>query len=175
MARKKKGLPFVVQPRYEPIVERIGSTDSGIIEIQRRGYLTVAEKAMVQGGVGGDDVMCNLVKLAGKIQREVGKPQQEVISDLTKEPRPDYLQPWEEEIAEILMQMLAFQERNAIIQATALYVSRIDAEWTVEDTMELHPDMLNGLVSLYAEEERRSVAALEDAATADEEEVEGKS
>lgn len=175
MARKKKALPFVVQPRYEPIVEKIGTEESGIIEIQRRGYLTVAEKAMVQGGVGDDEVMRNLVGLAAKIQRKVGKSQQEVIGDLTKEPRPDYLQPWEEEIAAILVQMLAFQERTAIVQATAMCVSRIDAEWTVEETMELHPEILNGLVSLYAEEERRSVAALEDAATVSQEEIEGKS
>ena len=52
---KKKGLPFVVQPRLAPVIEQVGNEESGIFEIERRGYLTVAEKAMVQQATQGDE------------------------------------------------------------------------------------------------------------------------
>ena len=41
-------LPFVVEPRRKPIVERVGNEESGVIEIERRGYLTTGEKTFVQ-------------------------------------------------------------------------------------------------------------------------------
>jgi hypothetical protein len=31
-------LPFVVEPRLKPIIEEIGSEESGKIQIERRGY-----------------------------------------------------------------------------------------------------------------------------------------
>ena len=60
---KKKGLPFVVQPKYEPILERVGTDESGIIEIERRKYLTVQEKAIVQGAMEGDTTMTDMFML----------------------------------------------------------------------------------------------------------------
>jgi len=42
-------LPFVVQPRLKPIIETVGTEESGKIEIERRGFLSVAEKSMCQG------------------------------------------------------------------------------------------------------------------------------
>lgn len=168
-------LPFVVQPRLQAITERIGTEESGIIEIERRGYLSVAEKAMVQGSVGDDDVMRGLVSLAARVSRETGRQQQEVIQDLTKQPPADYLEPWGDEISALLMQMVSFQERTVIIQATAMWVSRINPEWTIEDTLELHPDLLNGLVELYQDEDRRSVEVLEASAEGNGGAVEGKS
>ena len=67
MARKKSKLPFVVQPRLKPVVELIGNDITGQIEILRKGYLTVAEKAIVQGAVTNEDAMAELVVLAGGI------------------------------------------------------------------------------------------------------------
>ena len=69
---KKKGLPFVVQPRLQPIVEQVGTEESGIIEIERRGYLSVAEKAIAQQAVGGDDSVRKMYVLGGRIARDAG-------------------------------------------------------------------------------------------------------
>ena len=166
MARKKKGLPFVVQPRLEPIVEQIGTEESGIIEIERKGYLTVAEKSITQGGMQGDMSVRKMYSLAGRIARETGKQQTEISQLLIQPERPEFLVPWEDEINECIMDMVAFQERVAIIQATALVMCRIDPSWTVDQTMELHPDLLAELAVLYTEEENKTTEALEAASAA---------
>ena len=88
MARKK-GLPFVVQPRLKPVIERIGSEESGVFEIERRGYLSVAEKAIAQQASGGDDSVRQLYVLAGRIARETGRQQAEVVQDLSEQERPE--------------------------------------------------------------------------------------
>ena len=164
MARKKKGLPFVVQPRLKPIIEQVGTEESGIIEIERRGYLTVAEKAITQGGLSTDTSIRKMYSLAGSIARETGRPQGDVAQDLINQERPEYLSPWNDEIAECIMEMIAYQERAAIVQATALLMSRVDTTWTVDQTMELHPDLLAGLAELYSDEENKTIEALVDAA-----------
>ena len=164
MARKKKGLPFVVQPRLEPIVERLGTEESGVIEIERRGYLTVAEKSITQGGLQGDASVRKMYSLAGRIARETSRQQSEVASDLIQGDRPEYLDPWDEEIGDCLVEMMAFQERVSIIQATALIMCRIDASWTVDQTMELNPDLVTELALFYTEEDAKTIDALEAAA-----------
>ena len=164
MARKKKGLPFVVQPRLEPIVERLGTEESGIIEIERKGYLTVAEKSIAQGGLNGDMSVRKMYSLAGRIGRETGKQQAEVSVDLLASERPEYLDPYDEEIGECIMEMVAFQERVSIIQATALIMCRIDSSWTVDQTMELNPELVTELALFYSDEDNKTVTALEAAA-----------
>jgi len=161
MARKKKGLPFVVQPRLEPIIEQIGTEETGIIEIERRGYLTVAEKAITQGGLNGDTTVRKLYALAGRIGRETGRQQADVSADLIKPERAEYLAPYDDEITECIMEMMAFQERVGIIQATALIMSRIDNTWTVDQTMELNPDLVAALATFFGEEEQNTIEALE--------------
>ena len=48
-------IPFVVQPNLKPVKEQVGTETSGKIEIERRGYVTVSEKAFVQAATEGDD------------------------------------------------------------------------------------------------------------------------
>jgi len=173
MARKKKGLPFVVQPRLQPIVEQIGTEESGIIEIERRGYLSVAEKAIAQQATQGDDSVRKMYALGGRIARDTGKQQLEVMQDLMQTTRPEYMSPFEDEILESMIEMMAYQERVDIVQATALIICRVDEEWTVEQSMDLHPDLVKLLSSLYNDEDKRSTEALE-AATDETGGAEGK-
>ena len=161
MARKKKGLPFVVQPRLEPITERLGTEESGIIEISRLGYLTVAEKAIAQNATQGDDSVRNMYSLAGRISRATEVPQGQVVQDLIKQPQPEYLAEFSEEITGCMMDMMAYQERVAIVQATSLIICRVDESWTIDQSMELHPDLIKLLAELYNEEDARQVEALE--------------
>lgn len=174
MARKKKGLPFVVQPRLEPVIERVGTEESGIIEISRLGYLTVAEKAIAQNATQGDDSVRNMYSLAGRISRATEVSQAQVMQDLVKQPQPEYLAEFEEEITTCMMDMMAYQERVAIVQATSLIICRVDDSWTVDQSMELHPDLVRALATLYNEEDARQIDALEAAAEAKDKGTEGK-
>jgi len=167
MARKKKGLPFVVQPRLQPIVEQVGTDESGIIEIERRGYLSVAEKAIAQQATQGDDSIRKMYALGGRIARETGRQQLEVMQDLMQQERPEYMAPFEDEILESMLEMMAYQERVDIVQATALIICRVDEKWTVEQSMDLHPDLVKALSGLYVDEDKRSTEALEAAVQQD--------
>lgn len=168
MARRRK-LPFVVQPRFEPITTKVGSEASGVIEIPRLGYLTVAEKAFVQTAMSGDTGLSGIYSLSARIARETGKAQSAVFADLA-EGREAYLGDYEGEIADAAASMGAFQEKQTIIQATCLLIMRLDAKWTVEDSLELHPDILEGLMKLYNDEDTKSLEAFE---TEEEEPVDG--
>ena len=174
MARKKKGLPFVVQPRLQPIVEELGTEESGIIQIERRGYLSVAEKAIATQATQGDESIRKMYALGGRIARETGKQQMDVMQDMMQPQRDDYLSPWEDEIMENVIEMMAYQERVDIVQATALIICRVDDSWTIEQSMNEHPDLIKLLSQLYAEEDKREVERLE-AAVQNNTGAEGKS
>lgn len=157
MAKAKKGvLPFVVQPKMDSYIDVIGTEVGGKIEIERRGFLSVSEKAIVQTATGGDPAMADVYTLSSVIARSKRKKQQDVLRDIMKTDRPPYLAEYEGEISQKLLALVAFQEKVAIIQATALLMSRIDPEWDVEKTLELHPDLIEELSKFYSEEESKS-------------------
>lgn len=164
-------LPFVVTPRLQPIKELIGSDESGKIEIERRGYLNVAEKAFAQGAISGDDSIAMMHDLVNKIAKETKRPAQEIFGDLGKANKK-YLDPYSEEIARVSRAMLSYQEKYRLVVSTALLSSRVNPAWEAGDTVELHPDIIDGLVALYEDEERRSIEALISANKTDEDVVE---
>jgi len=162
MARKKKGLPFVVQPRLEPIIERIGTEDSGIIEIIRRGYLTVAEKTIVDQASADMSDQGDLLAAVREIARLEKKTVSEVFALLQSEDgNKDLLEKYTEQIAMASSSAKAQTDKTKIIAATALLMCRVDNTWSVEDSMELHPDLLDALFVLYEEEDLRSIEAFE--------------
>lgn len=164
MARKNKGLPFVVQPRLKPITETIGSEYSGQIEIERKGYLTVAEKTIVQSAMKESPFMKVAMRHAQEIAIAQGINVQQVFSDLASEPQPEYLRDHAEKLTEILAAMLSHEEKLQLIAATTLIITRVNPDWDPEDTVSLHPDLQKALFELYSDEEKRSVEALENAA-----------
>jgi hypothetical protein len=161
MARKNRGLPFVVQPRLQPIIERIGTEESGIIEIERKGYLTVAEKAIVQGGMSGSDSMAKAMAKVQAIAVEAGVEPSQVFEDMASGTVPDYLRGHDIDMLEVVDLMKEHEDRTRLVAATALLITRIDPEWDPKDTSELHPDIQDGLYALYNDEEKKSVEALE--------------
>lgn len=158
---KKKGLPFVVKPRLKPIIERVGTEESGILEIERRGFLNVAEKAMVQQTSQTDSSITDMYALGSRIASKLRMQHMEVMKDLLRDDRPDYLLPWEEEVLENIIAMVAAQDRLQIVKATTLIICRIDSSWTIERSMDLHPDLVLDLNNFYNDEEAKSVDALE--------------
>tara|TARA_B100001173_G_scaffold308276_1_gene318250 strand:- start:1106 stop:1633 length:528 start_codon:yes stop_codon:yes gene_type:complete len=162
MAKKKIILPFVVAPRREPIVEMIGSEESGKFEIKRLGYLTVSEKTFMQQAMSGDQSMVILQRLALKVSKEQGIQMQEVVELLSSGDFQDKrLVGHEEEISEVISTMSTFENRRKIIAVTCLILFRISESWGIEQTMDLHPDILDGLYELFTEEDARSLEAFE--------------
>ncbi len=165
MAKTPK-LPFVVQPRLAPIKELVGSDESGKIEIERRGYLTVAEKQFVSAATSGDSALSDLHALAGRIARKVGKPQTEVFMALVGAAEGDtsYVEEFDSEISHALMSLMAYQEKHKLVVACCMLINRVDPDWTIDATLDLHPDIVDGLMLLYNQEDAKSIEALEAAA-----------
>jgi len=164
MARKSKGLPFVVQPRLQPIVEQIGTELSGIIEIERKGYLTVAEKAIVQQAMGNSAALTEAYMVAKSIAAKAGVTANEVFAAIGEDNPPAYVDDNREEISKMMASMLAHEEKLRLITATALIMTRVNPDWDPADTIGLHPDLQAALFKLYSEEEKKCVDALEAAA-----------
>jgi hypothetical protein len=165
-------LPFVVQPRRQPILERIGSEDSGIIEVERRGYLTSGEKSFVQQVQQFDNGTTEIVTLSRRVARQYGLGMDRaynlvlaIISgqDATGIPGGELIGQIEQEFAEeltgVVKGLAAGQAREDMVFAACLLRYRIDPEYDIGDVAKLHPDLIAGLAALYRDEERRSLEA----------------
>lgn len=161
VSKRVKRLPFVVSPRLEPVTETLGTKESGQIKIERKGYLTVAEKAYSKAALQGDESIGAIRRLAFRVSRETGKDIQDVLRDVTTGGLDSYLEPYGEEIEGCMTLMTSYQERRAIIAATTLLVYRVDPEWGIDDTLAMHPDLRDALHLLYEEEEVKNIEALE--------------
>lgn len=168
MAKKKKvTLPFVVAPRREPIIEVLGSEESGQIEIQRKGYLTVAEKSFMQQASSGDETVSILHRVAGKVARDRGLQASEVVQKLAGGDLADPMfDEYQEEISSIYSAMGSFEQRRKIVAATCLLYFRISQEWSIENTMGMHPDLVDDLYGLFQDEDVKSTEAFESVGTA---------
>ena len=162
MAKKKVTLPFVVAPRREPIVHTVGNEESGQIEITRKGYLSVAEKTFMQQATAGDASVGGLQRLASKVAREKGLQVAEVIELLSKsEFGGEIFEDYAEEINDLIGAMMVFEERRKIVAAACMLYFRISTEISIEETMELHPDLVQDLYQLYMMEEAKSTEGFE--------------
>lgn len=164
-------LPFVVQPRLKPRIEVVGSEESGQIEIERRGYLTAAEKAFIQTQVGSDTATQLLVNLCRSIasaeKLDMNKAYDTVVDILSgKMPTQRHRNVHEahqEAIDDLMTQMGTIETTKRLMQAHCMLLYRVSDEIAVEETLELHPDLIDALADLYYDEEMRSLSRLEDA------------
>jgi hypothetical protein len=162
MAKKKVTLPFVVAPRRKPITELLGTEESGQFEIERKGYLTVAEKSFIQQASASDETVGRLNRLAGRIAKEKGVQQKEVIEQLSKgDFSSDLLLDYAAEVDDIVTIMATFEQRRKIVAASCLLYFRISQDWAIEDTLALHPDLVEALYTLFSDEDSKSVEAFE--------------
>lgn len=175
-----KTLPFVVQPRRKPTKVQIGSEDCGILEIEARGYLTVAEKFYVSQVVNGDRSVSLMLGLSNKIAKKFKKDPQDgykILTDFlqnkgTEDQRKIIEDNFQEEINDLTGEITRVASMRELAQATVLMRSRIDEEWTTDDTMELDSELIQGLVDLYVKEELREYPETEDKAPTVEQEYE---
>lgn len=157
-------LPFVVAPKIQKKKVKLGNEEVGIVEIEKRGYLSVAEKSFVDAVTQGGDGVSNIVKLANKISRSkkitVEKAYNFIIkvlsNDITSGVCEDIAAEYSDQISEIQTQMVDSMSRKAIAATTVLVQSRINPEWSIEDTMKLQPEMLQFFLQFYDSEEQKT-------------------
>jgi hypothetical protein len=165
-----KKLPFIVQPRRESRKIQIGSAESGVIEIEQRGYLTVSEKFYVNQITSDDKTLGLMVALANKISKETKRTNQESYDVIAK-----YLQgtadkkdamlideKFSGDLQAITAEITRVAATRELAQVTVLMRSRVDDDWSTEDTFELHPDLLSGIAELYQKEEAREYPEVDD-------------
>lgn len=156
-------LPFVVQPKNCTETVRIGNDDIGVIEITRKGYLSVAEKAFVDSVMQGSDGVTQLVFLSNKIAKEHKTTTEKAymaITDVMQGNATSKLHEivqtqYADEVSQITAKMAESVQRRAIAITTILLQTRVNHEWGIEDTMSLDPLFLEKFVELYEQEERR--------------------
>lgn len=162
-------LPFVVQPKLQPKIELIGSDESGKIKIERRGYLSSGEKAFMTQAKSTDEATAILVNLSRRIAARYKIDMMAAyelvtgaISGTSDDPRLLEIETeYQEELSRTITALTATQTRDKLLQATCLMIYRYEAEWTVSDTMQMHPDIVDGLAALYEDEENKSIEALD--------------
>lgn len=170
-------LPFIVEPKSKPTKMKIGNEDVGIFEIERRGYLTVAEKSFVEGFTSSSGTIRDIVKISNqisirmKISREDAyKLLMSVMSgNLNSKVEKEISSTFEQEIGELTSLMTEVQSKRMLAIATILLQSRVNAEWTLDDTLQLDPLVLDQLSDLYDLEESKVKPPVETKDQSDEE------
>lgn len=175
-------LPFVVQPKKNTEKVKVGNEEVGVFEIERKGYLSVAEKSFVENVTQGSDGISNLVRLANRVAAEhkvAPEKAYEAITgamsgNTTNKLAAAIVKDYESELAFATSRMAESMQRRQIAAATILLQTRVNHEWTIEDTMMLDPVIVEQLTALYDREEQREPVAIK---TASEEakEIMGKS
>lgn len=156
-----KSLPFVVQPRKQFVKVQIGDKKTGIIEIERRGYLSVSEKAFVDGVTQGTDGISSIVSLATRIGTKTKHTTEDAFNAVMKAIQGDtedrfaakIREDYSDELGNILTQMADSLQKRTIAAATILIRSRIDADWTVDDTLDQDPALIQAIADFYTQEE----------------------
>jgi hypothetical protein len=156
-------LPFVIAPKMKSYPVRLGNEDVGVIEIEKRGYLSVAEKSFVDSVMQGSDGVTSMVRLASKVARDkkisVEKAYNLIIGIISGSDSTALAKAvsttYGDEISDIQSQMADSMQRKSIACATVLIQSRINSEWTVDDTMQLQPELLVEFSAFYDEEEQK--------------------
>ena len=154
-------LPFVVQPRVKAVKETIGTEESGQIKVERRGYITVGEKAITQESMRGSNAVSDLYELVNVIAEETGKEPRQVLADISDGEKHEYLSIWAIAISSRVEAIGLESARREMVHATAILISRVDPEWTIEDTMELHGDLVKALSAFYVREDSGAQNVLE--------------
>ena len=156
-----KTLPFVVQPKREFKKVKIGSPEIGVIEIERRGYITVSEKAFVDAITQGTDGIAAIVNLATRISAKTKHSTEESFNAIMMAVQNNFedafankiRSEYPDELGSIISQMGESMVKRNIAATTILIQSRIDEEWTLDDTLNLDPSLMQAFADFYAAEE----------------------
>ena len=147
-------LPFVLQPSFTPEEVVVGTEESGQIEIERRGYITVGEKSLTQQALSGFVARSRFYALLAAIAEMEDKSPDEVYEDFASSSNPDYLDDWQGDLAKCVSDLSVETIKRRTIYATAILISRVDPEWTVDDTMQLNSSLVEAIADFYEKEDK---------------------
>lgn len=171
-------LPFIVAPKFQTKKVKIGTEELGIVEIEKRGYLSVAEKSFVDSVMQGTDGVAMIVRLANTVSRKkkitVEKAYNIIVQILSQTSTTgvasEIADEYTDDLANIQTQMIDSLRRKSIAATTILIQSRINPEWTIDDTLTLDPDLLQYFVDFYDGEDARTSVEEKEEVKKDEEE-----
>jgi len=164
-------LPFLVEPRKKPRMEVLGTEDSGQLEVIRRGYLTVGEKAFLQRAQQSDETTELMLAVIRQVAKEnnIGiERAHKVCMAVLDDMRIDddlfevVAKKHRKRFDNIVNAALASATQQATMRAMCMLVFRVDPDIGAEDLQELHPDLLKALADLCTDEENKSVERLAD-------------
>ena len=155
--------PFVIAPKIKTCKVRLGNEETGVIEIEKRGYLSVAEKSFVDSVLQQSDGVTQIVKLASTIARNrkisVETAYTQVVAAISAEKKTkaqeEIAAEYAREISDIQSGMMESMSRKSIACTTILIQTRINPDWTIEDTMTLQPELLAEFNRFYDSEEAK--------------------
>ena len=156
-------LPFVVQPRSKPRLETIGTEESGQIQVERRGYLSAGERSFHQSNINQDETMKIMLRAARSIGEKRGlgmKEAYEVLRTALNSGDDSLWIEFNEEINDLMTELAKNKSTEEVVKAYCILAFRVSTDIEVEDVLEMHPDLINGLVELFNDEEARSVEKL---------------
>ena len=161
-------LPFVVAPRLNSRIETLGSDASGQIEIERKGFLTVGEKAFIANTNSQDEVLRLVLKLSGAVSKHYKISQQDayqaVVDSMTNPTDCKYpvMDDYPTEVAELASTMITQEQKKGFMMAYCLLLYRVDETIEMDDVIDLHEDLVDDLVKLFRDEEMKSIERLVD-------------
>jgi hypothetical protein len=157
---------------------QLGNETCGIIEIERRGYVTAGEKAFVNSQVAEDDVTSKIVALCRKIAAHFKVDMQEAYTAMSSLFVPGEIgnlagriqEEFSLEVSDVIASMMASEERKKLIQAFCMIMYRIEGDFTANDLSDLDPQLVEALSDFYVQEESRSISKIADALTDEDDE-----
>ena len=150
-------IPFVLKPKKEPVKEVVGTEETGAVEVLRRDFLTVGEKSLVQGANVQSGAFRELQALAARIAEKQGVSVAAVMEAMAKGTILELAGAgMADELGEVLERMQTAQYRRQVVCALAILMYRVDADISMDDVMDLHPDLIAALAAFYEEEEART-------------------
>lgn len=155
-------LPFAVQPRQHP-PRRVGTLDSGILEIPIRGGLTVAESATISELLADDiNVFVLAAQLADAIAKEndISQPEafaivEQVMAGAKLEGKAEEIRlAYAERLEALAQQYAATGQRNIEASVTAILRHRLDLlDWSMADTKAMPRVLLTDIWQLIVDEQ----------------------
>lgn len=163
--------PFVVEPRIQPILEKIGSEHAGYLEVKRQGYLSVGERAAYHQITAQNDTTSEILALTRTVASELGIDMEEAYRVTTNcltgkidtEKESAVIRTHVDDINDLTASLLYSENNQRLVKAYIVAAFRIDSELTYDDMSELHPDITDGLVTLFEDEEAKSTKRLTEA------------
>lgn len=156
MATAKSGfkLPFELQPTRPTKQVLVGDKEVGAILIQSKGFVSVAEKQVVQQNevdlTAGDQLfaLCDLIASENEVAPS------EVFALLTSQDQPEYLKQYFPQIQSVMTALEVDAQKRYIIKSVAILKSRVSDEITTEDILEMNPGFLKYVAEFYDAEDK---------------------